>query len=51
VLYAIAADGLIFRFISWIHPRLQTPIIATILGGIASGRRIYIRFHFNRLFI
>jgi hypothetical protein len=38
VLYAIAADGLIFRFISWIHPQLQTPIIATILGGIASGR-------------
>jgi len=37
VLYAIAADGLIFRFISWIHPRLQTPIIATILGGIAAG--------------
>jgi amino acid transporter len=40
VLYAIAADGLIFRFISWIHPRLQTPVIATILGGIAAGRRI-----------
>ncbi|CAF3780938.1 unnamed protein product [Rotaria sordida] len=37
VLYAIAADGLIFRFISWIHPRLQTPIIATILGGIAAA--------------
>jgi hypothetical protein len=28
---------LIFHFIAWIHPRLQTPIIATILGGIASG--------------
>lgn len=40
VLYAIAADGLIFRFISWIHPRLQTPIVATIIGGIASGRKI-----------
>ena len=37
VLYAIAADGLIFRFIAWIHPRLQTPVIATILGGIVSG--------------
>jgi hypothetical protein len=38
VLYAIASDGLIFRFIAWIHPRLQTPMIATILGGIAAGR-------------
>jgi len=37
VLYAIADDGLIFHFIAWIHPRLQTPIVATILGGIASG--------------
>ena len=37
VLYAIAADGLIFRFIAWVHPRLQTPVTATILGGIASG--------------
>jgi amino acid transporter len=37
VLYAIAADGLIFRFIAWVHPRLQTPITATIIGGIASG--------------
>jgi amino acid transporter len=37
VLYAIAADGLIFRCIAWIHPRLQTPVIATILGGFMSG--------------
>ncbi len=44
VLYAIAADGLIFRFISWIHPRLQTPVIATILGGIAAGKKIWIFF-------
>ncbi|CAF1533610.1 unnamed protein product, partial [Didymodactylos carnosus] len=36
VLYAIASDGLIFRFIAWIHPRFQTPIIATIVGGIAA---------------
>lgn len=37
VLYAIASDGLIFRFIAWIHPRLQTPIIATIFGGVAGA--------------
>jgi len=38
VLYAIASDGLIFRFIAWIHPRLQTPLVATVIGGILSGR-------------
>jgi amino acid transporter len=27
VLYAIASDGLIFRFLSRIHPRLMTPVI------------------------
>ncbi|UJR22709.1 hypothetical protein I4U23_025744 [Adineta vaga] len=37
VLYAIASDGLIFRFIAWVHPRLQTPMIATIFGGVASA--------------
>jgi amino acid transporter len=49
-LYAIAADGLIFRFISWIHPRLQTPIIATILGGIASGKRILFLISYRTIF-
>lgn len=39
VLYAIASDGLIFRFIAWIQPRLQTPVIATIMGGVVSGMR------------
>jgi len=38
VLYAIASDGLIFRWIAWIHPRLQTPVVATIIGGVASGK-------------
>ncbi len=37
VLYAIASDGLIFRWIAWIHPRLQTPVVATILGGFTAG--------------
>ncbi|CAF1048103.1 unnamed protein product [Rotaria sordida] len=37
VLYAIASDGLIFRFIAWIHPRLQTPMVATVLGGIVAS--------------
>jgi len=38
VLYAIASDGLIFRWIAWIHPRLQTPVVATVIGGVAAGK-------------
>lgn len=53
VLYAIASDGLIFRFISWIHPRLQTPIVATILGGVSGGKTKTHRFSLmkNEIFV
>ncbi|KAF4519069.1 hypothetical protein B566_EDAN001659, partial [Ephemera danica] len=37
VLYAMAKDGLIFRFLSTIHPRAQTPLIATIVSGLFAG--------------
>jgi amino acid transporter len=33
VLYAIASDGLIYKFLAKIQPRLQTPLLATILSG------------------
>ncbi|XP_068083130.1 cationic amino acid transporter 2 isoform X2 [Anabrus simplex] len=37
VLYAMATDGLIFRFLARIHPRSQTPIIATLLSGLLAA--------------
>ncbi|KAL3862746.1 hypothetical protein ACJMK2_008698 [Sinanodonta woodiana] len=37
VLYAIASDGLIFRFLSKVNDRLKTPFIATVLSGIFAG--------------
>jgi len=33
VILAMARDGLIFRFFAYIHPRLKTPIIATLVSG------------------
>ncbi|PAA59751.1 hypothetical protein BOX15_Mlig030039g1 [Macrostomum lignano] len=33
----MASDGLIFRFLSRVHPRLATPLIATVLTGVMAG--------------
>ncbi|XP_078614995.1 high affinity cationic amino acid transporter 1-like isoform X2 [Branchiostoma floridae x Branchiostoma japonicum] len=37
VIYAMASDGVIFRFLSKVNERTQTPIIATVLSGLLSG--------------
>ena len=31
--YAMAADGLLFRFLAYIHPKSQTPVVAIFLFG------------------
>merc|ERR1719341_783526 len=33
----MAQDGVIFRFLANIHPRFQTPFIATIMSGMITG--------------
>jgi amino acid transporter len=37
VLYAMASDGLIFRWLAHIHPRYQTPFRATMVAGLLAG--------------
>ncbi|XP_077511254.1 high affinity cationic amino acid transporter 1-like isoform X2 [Amblyomma americanum] len=37
VLYAMGSDGLIFRFLAVVHPRLKTPLIATAISGVFAG--------------
>jgi amino acid transporter len=37
VIYAMASDGMIFRFLGKIHPRFQTPLIGTLLAGLLTG--------------
>lgn len=34
VIYAMANDGLIFKFLAKIHPKTKTPIVATVLSGM-----------------
>lgn len=37
VIYAIAKDGLMFRFLAKIHPKFQTPVIATAVSGVLAA--------------
>ncbi|KAI9565618.1 hypothetical protein GHT06_009410 [Daphnia sinensis] len=37
VIYAIAKDGLMFRFLAKINPRFQTPLIATAVSGVLAA--------------
>ncbi len=37
ILYAIANDGLIFRFLSKVHNRFQTPLFATLISGLLTA--------------
>lgn len=34
VLYAMAQDGILFKVLKKIHPKRQTPIVATMLSGL-----------------
>jgi APA family basic amino acid/polyamine antiporter len=36
VYYAMAADGLFFRPVAWIHPRTHVPVLAIVLQGAAA---------------
>ena len=37
ILYAMASDGLIYRFLANVHPRFKTPVLATLLSGLAAA--------------
>ena len=39
VLYAMASDGIIFKFLAKIHPKTQTPVIGTIVSGLLTGNK------------
>ncbi|KAJ8680210.1 hypothetical protein QAD02_015997 [Eretmocerus hayati] len=37
VLYAMASDGIIFKFLAIVHPRTKTPLLGTIVSGVLTG--------------
>lgn len=38
ILYAMSCDGLLYRIFSDIHPKYQTPLLATLLSGLLAGK-------------
>lgn len=41
IIYAMANDGLIFKFLAKVNAKTQTPLIATILSGLLAGKKNY----------
>uniref|UniRef100_A0A8C8RXE2 Solute carrier family 7 member 3 n=1 Tax=Pelusios castaneus TaxID=367368 RepID=A0A8C8RXE2_9SAUR len=37
VIYAMAEDGLLFKFLSRVHTRTKTPLVATVVSGIVAA--------------
>lgn len=37
VIYAMANDGLIFKFLGEVHPKYKTPLVGTLLAGVVTG--------------
>lgn len=37
ILYSMACDGLLFRFMSKVHPKFKTPMNATIISGLVAA--------------
>lgn len=48
ILYAMANDGLLFKFLAKINPRTKTPILATLISGFLAGIMALI-FDLNQL--
>lgn len=46
ILYAMAMDGLIFKFLANVNSKTKTPVIATILSGILTGKFLIIFLQF-----
>ena len=38
IIYAMALDGLLFKFLARVHERTKTPLIATFISGIFAGK-------------
>ena len=38
VIYAMAEDGLLFHFLTWVPERVKTPVAATLIAGLLAGR-------------
>ena len=37
VVYSLASDGLIFKFLGYVLPRFKTPVAAAISSGLFAG--------------
>jgi amino acid transporter len=48
VVYSMASDGLIFKFLAWIAPKLKTPTAASLFTGLFAALMVLV-FDLNQL--
>ena len=41
IIYAMALDGLLFKFLSNVNEKTKTPLYATLISGIFAGKKNY----------
>ena len=41
IIYAMALDGLLFKFLSNVNKKTKTPLYATFISGIFAGKKKY----------
>ena len=44
IIYAMALDGLLFKFLAQVNPQTKTPLIATFISGILAGEQFFFFF-------
>lgn len=49
ILYAMASDGLLFKFLSNINTTTKTPLISTVICGVFAGNTLVTNAHCRRL--
>ena len=38
IIYAMASDGVIFKFLGKVLPKIKTPYVASIVSGLSAGK-------------
>jgi len=49
IIYAMAIDGLLFKFLASVHKKTKTPLIATFVSGVFAGK-LFIVYRSTKLY-
>lgn len=44
IIYAMANDGLVFKFLGRVSSKFQTPVVGTLLAGTLTGKSRFVNY-------